>query len=188
MKHLFLFPALFFFLFANGQDTKISASTKDHKPTKTIGFGFKAGFNRSHVKGKETDGDKTGYIGGEVYGGLFIEIMMSRQVNIGSELLFSWTDDYHFIEVPIHLKVTVARGWNIFAGPKFDFLMDPSDDLYKFKNFGMSADLGLQYNITRRFFAEIRQSIGLTEQITDIGLDINNAKRNTSRIGLGIRF
>jgi hypothetical protein len=187
MKHLFLFPVLFFVLSATAQDTKISASTKDHKP-RTTRFGFKAGFNRSNVKGKETDGDKTGYIGGEVYAGFFTEIMVGKQFNIGSECLFSWTDDYHFVEVPVHLQFSFARNWSVFAGPKLDFLLDSSDEFYRFKNFGISADMGVQYNILRNLFAEIRQSIGFTEQITDVALDINNAKRNTSRIGLGIRF
>lgn len=192
MKTLALIFALFFVLSATGQNTKVEPSTKDHTKPLTTRFGFKGGYNRSDVVGRETDGDKTGYIGGELYGGFFAETVVSKRINIGTELLFSWTDDYHFIELPVHLKYTFAGKWNIFAGPKLDFLIDNDSDQaesnYRFKNFGISADLGVQYNITRRFFAEIRHSRSFTAQVTDMVLDINNGKRNTWRIGLGIRF
>jgi hypothetical protein len=191
MKHLLLFFALSLFLSSNGQDTKITASTKDHKRTITW-IGFKGGFNRSHIVGRELDGDKTGYVGGELYGGFFAETMLSKRINIETELLFSWTDDYHFIELPVHLELTFGPKWSIFAGPKLDYIVDNDKNAleseYKFKKFGVSADLGVQYNITRIFFAEIRHSRGFTEQVTNTFLEIYNGKRNTSRIGLGICF
>jgi hypothetical protein len=189
MKHLLLFFAVFFFFSASGQDTKITASTKDHKQTIFTRFGFKGGFNRSHMVGREPDGDKTGYIGGELYGGFFAETVVSSRINVETELLFSWTDDYHFIELPIHLELTFGRKWSIFMGPKLDYLVDNAfESEYRFKKFGISADMGVQYNITRIFFAEIRHSHGFTEQVTDTFLEIYNGKRNTSRIGLGICF
>jgi hypothetical protein len=189
MKHLLLFFAVFFFFSASGQDTKITASTKDHKQTIFTRVGFKGGFNRSHMVGREPDGDKTGYIGGELYGGFFAETVVSSRINVETELLFSWTDDYHFIELPVHLELTFGRRWSIFMGPKLDYLVDNAfESEYRFKKFGVSADMGVQYNITRSFFAEIRHSHGFTEQVTNTFLDIYNGKRNTSRIGLGIRF
>lgn len=189
MKNSLLLFALFFFISATGQDIQ---STKDHKRSMTTRFGFKGGFNRSDVEGRQTDGEKTGYIGGELYGGFFSETAVGEKIDIGSELLFSWTDDYHFIELPVHLAFTFARNWSVFAGPKLDFLVDNDNNSfesnYRFKKFGVSADMGIQYNIFRSFFAEIRHSRSFTPQVTDLALDINNGKRHTYRIGLGIRF
>lgn len=36
-------------------------------------FGFKGGYNKSVVDGKEPDGTKTGYIGYELYGSFFAD-------------------------------------------------------------------------------------------------------------------
>lgn len=173
-------------------DRKITAETKDHKYAGKTSIGFKGGFNRSHVKGRDLSGSKIGYIGGELYGGFFSDIGLSRTWSLENELLFSWTNDYHFIEIPVHLKHVFDRKWNVFAGPKLDVIVDndnsPYESNYRFKNFGVSAELGLQYNILRRFFAEARYARSFTSQVTDLFLDIHDGKRSTLRIGLGIAF
>ena len=81
----------------------------------------------------------------------------------------------------------------MFLGPKLDILVDnlasDLDNSYnKFKTLGISADMGVQFEIYRRFFAETRYSYGFTEQVNDYFLDINNGKRNTFRVGIGYRF
>ena len=154
--------------------------------------GFKAGYNHSVVNGRETNGQKTGFIGDELYAGFFTDITLSKEVNLGGELLFSWTDEYHFIEIPIHLRYKLHTKWNLFAGPKLDFILEegnnPSETGYIFKSPGLSGELGIQYSILKNFFAEIRYARSFSKQITDLLLDINEGKRNTFRIGLGIKF
>lgn len=194
MRQLLLAVVIITSLPVAGQERStrsISPETKDHKKTVTTRFGFKGGFNRSHIKGVETDGDRTGYIGGELYGAFFGDTRLNETLSLGYEFLFSWTDDYHFVEIPLHLKYNFYDKWSAFAGPKLDILVDNDGDAggnYQFKTFGVSAELGVQYNITRAFFAETRYAKSFTEQVTDFVLDINNGKRNTFRIGLGIRF
>jgi hypothetical protein len=152
-------------------------------------FGFKGGYNHSVVNGKELNGAKTGYIGDELYGGFFSDILLNDKLNIGNDLLFSWTDSYHFIELPVHIKYKFSAKWIGFAGPKIDYIADdPLKDGYKFKKTGISGELGAQYNITNSFFAEARYARSFTGQITDLLLDINHGKRNTFRAGLGIKF
>ncbi|WP_179349303.1 outer membrane beta-barrel protein [Winogradskyella pacifica] len=181
MKYLFIF---IFILFSN----KVYLQTA--KPTF---FGAKIGYNNSNISGETTDGEKSGYLGNEFYIGLFTETQLTTKINLQTELIYSFTEDYSFLEVPITIKYNVYKKLQVFLGPKLDFLLDNDDDVfesnYKFKNFGISADFGAQYPISKRFFAEARYSIGFTEQLTqDIQLDINNAKRNTFRIGVGYRF
>jgi outer membrane protein with beta-barrel domain len=177
------FTTILLFLFFT-----ISAQPK----TITTQFGFIGGLNHSVVNGKDSMGAKTGYIGTELYGGFFADSRLGSKWNLENELLFSWTDDYHFIEVPIHLKYKFSDKWAAFFGPKLDFIADddndPFESNYNFRNFGVSADLGIQYNILKRLFAEGRFSKSFTQQITDHFLDINNGKRNTFRIGAGFRF
>lgn len=164
---------------------------KAQTENKTI-FGFKGGFNKSTVDGKEPDGTKTGYIGYELYGSFFADTELNKKWNLENEILFSYTDDYHFIEVPVHLKYRIKKKWAILLGPKLDFIVDnDNDDFesgYRFKNFGVSGELGVQYSFTKRFFAETRYSRSFTSQIDDLVLDIYGGKRHTFRVGLGIRF
>lgn len=155
-------------------------------------FGFKGGYNNSIVDGKELNGTKTGYIGYELYGSFFADTELNKILNLENEILFSYTDDFHFIEIPVHLKYRIKQKWFILAGPKLDFIADNDNDSfeanYRFKNFGVSGELGLQYHFSKRFFAETRYSRSFTSQITNLGLDIYNGKRHTFRIGLGIKF
>lgn len=155
-------------------------------------FGFKGGYNKSIVDGKEPDGTATGYIGYELYGSFFADTELNSKWNLENEILFSYTDNYHFIEIPVHLKYRIKQKWFVLLGPKLDFIADnDNDDFeagYRFKNFGVSGELGIQYNFTKRFFAETRYSRSFTAQIDDLGLDIYGGKRHTFRIGAGIRF
>ncbi|AOW19352.1 outer membrane beta-barrel protein [Urechidicola croceus] len=157
--------------------------------TKKTFFGFKGGLNFSNVVGQELDGTKTRYVGTELYGSLFADTELNDKWNLEYELLFSYTDDYHFIDIPIHLKYKIKK-WNILFGPKLDFLAD-NDNLetgYQFQNFGVSFEIGTQYSISKKIFAELRYSKSMTKQIDDLFLEIYDGKRNTLRLGLGIRF
>lgn len=160
---------------------------------KTTNFGIKGGANFSDISGIETDGENTGYIGTELYISLFADTVLNEKLNIENELLFSFTDDYHFIEIPLHLKYKLLNKWNVLLGPKLDFILDNDNDsfenpYYRFKNFGVSVEFGTQYKISKRVFAELRYSKGLTSQIDDLVLDINDGKRSVLRIGIGFKF
>jgi hypothetical protein len=157
---------------------------------RTTEFGFKAGFNRSQISGRDSDQKNTGYIGGELYAGFFSETTLNKRLGLGSELLFSWTDDYHFVEIPLLLKYRVATRWSLFAGPKLELLVDNdnNDDRYQFNNAGVAAEGGLQFKFGRSFIAEVRHSRSFIRQVDDLFLDINAGRRNTTRIGIGIMF
>lgn len=152
-------------------------------------FGIKGGFNKSIINGHEPDGTKTGLIGYEFYGALFSETQLGRHFSIENELLFSYTDDYHFIEVPVQLKYTFYKKFHVFAGPKLDFIVDNDQSgMYIFNTFGVSSEVGGQIFLTRKLFFEARYSKGFTRQVNDLALDIYEGKRNTLRFGLGIKF
>lgn len=161
--------------------------------SKKTDFGIKGGVNLSHIVGIDSDGELTGYVGTELYVSLFSDSKLTERWSIENEILFSYTDDYHFIEIPVHTKYNLFKKWYVFLGPKLDFILDNDNDyferhIYRFKNFGISIESGIQYHLSKRGFVELRYSKGLTQQINNLVLDINNAKRNTLRIGIGIKF
>src|ERR1700741_1207305 len=84
------------------------------------GFGIKGGLNHSRVNGFETNGKRTGYIGTELYVSLFASARIGATTFFDTELLFSYTNDYHFIEIPVHIKQMLAKRISLFLGPKLD--------------------------------------------------------------------
>ena len=152
-------------------------------------IGLKVGYNNSIINGVESGGDKTGYVGNELYFGAFVSRIINEKVNLQLELIYSYTEDYNFLELPLNVKYQLYNKWNLFIGPKIDFIVDEKEsEYYKFNKLGISGDLGLQYSFTTQFFIETRYSKSFSEQITDFQLDINRGKRNTFRIGIGYRF
>lgn len=152
-------------------------------------FGFKLGLNNSVINGFEPDGTKTGYAGTELYTSFFADTKIWKNTSLENEVLYSFTDDYHFIEIPIHLKNKLYKGIYLFYGGKLDFLAVNSDiEGEIIKPTGVSLELGAQYFFTTKFFTELRYSNGLTEQFELFMVDIQNAKRNTLRLGIGVKF
>lgn len=155
-----------------------------------ITFGFKGGINISRIHATDIDGSRSGYAGAELYGGFFADTRMSTKLNLGTELIFSYTDSYHFIELPVHLKYNIKEKWNLMAGLKLDYIADGMSDFNydNFKRVGISGEIGSQYQINQLFFAEVRYAHGFTPQINSQGFGFYNGYRNTFRLGLGINF
>ncbi len=155
-----------------------------------LNFGIKGGMNRIHIKGYESNGQKTGFIGTTIYGALFTKFNIGSTTFLETEILFTWVNDWHFIEVPFHIKQMLNKKVGIFLGPKLDFAADRLDSTKQSKSdiLGLSMEVGTQYNFSKRIFAEGRYSIGLSQQFRDESFDINNGKRNNLRFGFGFRF
>ncbi|MEJ7779649.1 MAG: secretin and TonB N-terminal domain-containing protein [Daejeonella sp.] len=160
------------------------------RENKKITFGFKGGMNNSRIYATASDGSKSGYIGTELYGGFFADTRMTAKLSLGTELIFSFTDSYHFIELPLHLKYNLSEKWNLMAGPKLDYIADGMSDFAydNFKRVGISGEIGSQYQINQLFFAEVRYAYGVTPQINSQGFGFSDGYRNTLRLGLGINF
>jgi hypothetical protein len=172
-----------FFLLVSIPFTVIAQHDKKLTP-----FGLKTGLNRSVINGKELDGTATGFVGVELYASFFVDNELNKKWRLENEILFSFTDDYHFIEIPIRLKYQVYKRTLLTVGPKLDFVLNNDDEIYDFNNFGVSIEMGMQYELTKRIISEFRYSVGLLPQVNDFALDIYDGKRNTLRLGLGYRF
>ncbi|MEQ3657080.1 MAG: outer membrane beta-barrel protein [Dokdonia sp.] len=156
-------------------------------------FGIKAGFNRSITTGKELDGERTGYIGTEVYGSVFGQYAISNSISGQIEALFSWTDNVNYIEIPVYLMVDIYKRWSVKSGAKFDYIPDSELSLTTggvaiVSRTGFSIPMGVEFSISKKWLAEVVYNIGLTQQANDLVLEIFKATRNTLRVGLGYRF
>lgn len=151
-------------------------------------FGLKGGFNGSIITGEELTGAATGFIGFEAYVSLLMDTELNQKWRFENELLFSFTDDYHFLEIPLRLKYPIHPRVLLAAGPKLDLALNNDDAIYDFNTVGVSVEAGIQYDLTKRILAEMRYAHGLLPQINDFALDIYNGTRNTFRLGIGYRF
>ena len=185
------------FLFAF---TALAQEEENHQKSTTV-FGIKGGLNQSYIGGLDNSG------GLSYYGGLFAETRLSKRWSIQNELLFSKVEDYNvtisngtstfrndllLFEVPIHLKYHISDKWSVFAGPKLSFLADGIAE-----NVGLSIEVGVQYNISKRFFIETRYSNDLFDQarqtstgetLTGPILFSNPVSLGQLRLGLGFKF
>jgi hypothetical protein len=164
---------------------QLSAQTE-----KKIQFGIKGGYNHTVINGNETNAVKTGFIGSSVYGAFFAETHIGSSTFLVNEWLFSWTNDWHFVEIPFHVRQMLNSKLSVFLGPKLDLAADKFDNTKNSKSgfCGVSIETGAQFNFTKRIFVEGRYSIGLSKQFNDESFDINDGKRNNLRFGAGFRF
>ena len=176
-----------FFLILISACLFVQLSAQTAKKTR---FGIKGGLNHTVINGYETNGNKTGFVGTTIYGALFSESHLGPTTFLVNELLFSWVNDWHFIEVPFFIKQMLSSRLSAFLGPKLDLAADKFDnsDETKSKFLGVSIETGVQFNFTKRVFIEGRYSFGLSKQFKDESFDINEGNRNTLRFGAGFRF
>lgn len=156
----------------------------------TVQFGFKAGLNHGVINGVETTGKKTGFTGTSAYGAFFSEIPIGLTTFLQNELLFTWTNDWHFIEIPFFIKQKLSNKWSVFLGPKLDIVADKFDktDGNTSDLFGISVETGGQFYLSKKIFVEGRYAIGLSKQFRDPFFDINDGRRNNLRFGIGLIF
>ncbi|MFC6268834.1 PorT family protein [Frigoriflavimonas asaccharolytica] len=149
-------------------------------------FGLKGGLNQSNIRALDNMGDKSGYIGTELYGGFVSEYHFDDSNAIQGSTIVSYTQAVTIIEIPIYYKYKLKKDFSIFAGPKLNYIPDPQgNSFYFFPNrLGISADIGVDYQILNNFFVEGSFSKGFTEQINQNALEYYNGKRDVLRLGL----
>ncbi len=182
------------FPFGNGNSDKKEKKEKVVKEkkerNKNIGssrFGYKMGVNFSDITAIDSNtGGLSGFVGTELYGGLFIDTRISDNWNLQNELTYSFTDENLFLEIPILFKRKIGDNLWAFVGPKAQIVTNENEEIDR--NFGAGLDFGFQYDLPKDFFIEARYGIGLSRQINDFQLGFEGGKRNVLRVGFGIKF
>lgn len=156
-------------------------------------FSVKAGLNNSIVDGNDTLGFKSGYDGTEAYGGLLVQFDFSDKSSIEMGTLISWTDNVTFLEIPLVYKHNIYRKWSVFTGARLDFILNSQENLSVRgtdinNSIGWGIPIGVQFDISDKFFAEAVYNFGFTSLYSDNILDILFAWRDTFRLGIGYKF
>ncbi|MBW7674227.1 outer membrane beta-barrel protein [Chryseobacterium chendengshani] len=157
-----------------------------------IKCGIKAGWNYSNINAVDNVGEPSGYLsdGGEIYGGIALEKQFSEKSYIQSGFIASYTYVITFLEIPIFYKYNFYKNFSVFAGPKLDYIPDEqyNHSLYFKKRLGVSANLGIDYKISKHFTLEGYFSKQLVKQYNDNILTFYDAKRNVYRVGVNYYF
>lgn len=194
MKFTMVCIALLFVITANAQ---------------TWHFGPKLDANFSTIKG---NGIRNKYSAGFQIGG-FAEYNFNKHWAVQPELLFTWSQykkasdfltyynnygrsasgnniNLASVSVPILVRYNLNKTLSFLAGPQASYLIYDDEDLLKnekqaFKNYELSANVGVQVNIENvGFYARFNK--GLTD-INDID-DRYKWKSNHIQIGIAVRI
>lgn len=158
-----------------------------------IQFGIKAGWNYSDVDAIDELGEPSGYLSGiidEAYAGFVVEKQISAKSYIQITPTVSYTESVTFVELPVYYKYNFYTKFSLLAGPKLNYIPDEQfNNFYYFRNrFGMSADIGLDYKLSKHFTIEGTFSKGFTKQFDQLVLTYYEAKRDVYRIGITYYF
>jgi hypothetical protein len=175
----------------------------------TFHFGPKLDANYSAIKGK---GIKNKYSPGFQIGGFF-EYNLNKHWAIQPELLYTWSaykkaDDFltyynnygrsaagnnineAYVSVPLLLRYNVNKYLSLMAGPQYSYLIYDDEDLIKdekqaFKNYELSANVGVQVNLENvGFYARFNKGLS---NINDID-ERYTWKSNHVQIGIAVRI
>lgn len=177
MKNIFLFSLGFFFL--SSSDAQIQ-------------FGVKGGINFATVRYINTDNSKA-RVGWNA--GALAEIPIQDNLLIRPELLYSSKGfafsavgtgssgslKLNYIAVPVLFGYHFNRKSEILAGPEFGFLRKAvskslgitNDRTNFYRRFDVGFDLGLAYNITKVFGAEVRYNYGFKDLVNVVYMNDN---------------
>lgn len=175
-----------------------------------INFGIKAGLNVAMLTGNadEIMSSNTGF-----FAGTLLEFKILGKIAIQPELLFSaqgakfesknltfaTTTKMNYLILPIMVKYYPKAGLFIEAGPQAGFLISSNRDVENritnvttsenikeaTKDFDMSANVGIGYDIFDKVVAQIRYCIGLTNTST---LENTDMKNGVFQLSVGYKF
>lgn len=162
-----------------------------------LGIGIKAGLNSSTVD--VNDATATIESASSLHGGLYALIKLTK-LGIQPEILYSPQNnniDFGsgkveqqkvYVDIPVMVKLYLAAGLNIQAGPQFGFLtsaesagVDIKDTL---KGSDTSVAIGAGWDAPFGLQANVRYIIGLND-ISDVSTSVTEIKNRTLQISLG---
>lgn len=172
---------LFILLVTTVMSIMTGIAQEENRPVeKKITFGIRGGVNGSYIGDIGED-----FFSSELYGGIFTETRLSKKWSIQNELNVSFSGDFIFVEIPILLKYNFSDKLSILAGPRLDVNAKPKHVTFS-SPLGISAELGIQYNINKHLFIEARYDYGFTNSSKIFGNNLVDA--NNFRVGLGFKF
>lgn len=164
-----------------------------------VALGIKAGVNLARI---DANVDNTENITA-FHGGAFALFKLTK-IGIQPELLFSQQGSSikdvilgsgdlktSYMAIPVMVKLYLAGGFNLQAGPQFGFLnsaeFDGTDVKDSFKSSDISANVGLAWDAPLGLVFDARYNIGLTD-INDGAPQLGEVKNNVFQISVGYKL
>ncbi len=151
-----------------------------------IAFGVKGGLNFATLNGVSSPSAAYSNSTGFHAGGYFLfkftkigiqpEIIFSKQGHDFSYSGSNYTSAINYINIPIMLKLYIAAGLNLQAGPQFGFLASSKGDVYNSATSGISTGQDL-----KNFVKSTDFSVGL-----GVGWDLPFGLNFTARYNMGL--
>lgn len=176
MKLLFSFLTFFLFTIVFNAQTQFGI-------TAGVVYVEGDGYARIQMNGEEQVIDRTASETGFYAGGM-VDMSLSEKFHLQPSVIFGVSDEGGAMFVPIMLKYYPFSGFNLQAGPQFDYTFEQVPD--NFRSFGISAAIGTGYDITQKFFLEAKYSFQLNDYYTG-NLDAS-ATVNNLLVGVGYKF
>jgi len=124
------------------------------------------------------------------FAGLSADIPTSEKLHIQPSVLYASANDGNFLVVPVMLKYYVADAFNLQAGPQANLALE--EKVEGLSNFGIGLGVGAGYDISDKFYAELRYGFELTNRTSNLdipGLNIDvKTTVNVLTVGVGYKF
>ena len=204
MKRIYIVFVIWMILpFLGYAQTDTTAKPPSTSKGSKAGFGIKAGLNYNNIEGLDySEGYQPGY-----HFGCFFEFGTKKLIGFQPELLFSQagtkiSDDpgsdfetgkrikLSYFQIPLLVRVNVAKMLTLHVGPQFGFLLNKSNNELEngtnaFKSNDFAMCLGAQVNVGNlRIYG--RYNIGLSD-INDLD-NQEEWKNQVLQLGLGMKI
>jgi hypothetical protein len=158
-----------------------------------VAIGLKAGANISKFDSEGAD-NLTSF-----HGGAFALFKLTK-IGIQPEILFSQqgaSTDFgdlktSYFNIPVMLKIYLAAGINIQAGPQFGFLtaadFDGQDVKDAFKSSDISANIGLGWDLPFGLMIDARYNLGLADVSDSDSFSSEALKSRVIQISVGYKL
>lgn len=159
-------------------------------------FGVKAGLNVASL----SNSDSSTLIGFHV-GGLAEFMIMTEKLSLQPEVLFSTQgaksdsgDDLklNYITVPVMFKYYFLEYLSVEAGPRIGFLISAkegnSDVKDSFNAMDFGVDAGVNYDITKRIFAQLRYDYGVIDVQKGVPSGEDGSKNGVIQLSVGMKL
>lgn len=159
-------------------------------------FGVKAGLNVASL----SNSDSSTLIGFH-FGGLAEFMVITEKLSLQPEVLFSTqgaksdADEdlkLNYITVPVMFKYYFLEYFSVEAGPRVGFLISAKEgnsdvkDSYNEIDFGVDA--GVNYDITKKIFAQLRYDYGIIDVQKGVPSGEDGSKNGVIQLSVGVKL
>jgi len=145
-----------------------------------VSFSFSQANNKSIFESKDDSVKK----------GILLSSFLIEKLSLQNELLFSYTNEYNLIEVPILLEYTINSKWSLFLGPKLSFISNTNNLVsnYNFQALDASLQFGTKYDFSETIFGKLTFEHSLIKQNNSLSRKSFNSKKGPLRLDFGFKF